>query len=71
MFVVRGQKVLMKRAGLRVIQKIVKILGGEITQKILKSLAAKWIPVVGAVAMAAWVKYTTSKNWRTSLKYSV
>lgn len=61
LFVVRGQKVLMKRAGLRVIQKIVKILGGEITQKALKSLAAKWVPVVGAVAMAAWVKYTTSK----------
>lgn len=59
--VVHGQKIVMKRAGARVVQQMVKALGGKITQQVAKSMAAKWIPIAGAAAMAAWSRYSTQK----------
>ena len=59
--VVHGQKIVMKRAGARVVQQMVELLGGKITQQVAKSMAAKWIPIAGAVAMAAWSRYSTQK----------
>jgi uncharacterized protein (DUF697 family) len=56
-----GSKVLVKRASLRVFQRIITILAGNITQKLLKSMISKWLPFVGAAAMAAWSKYSTNK----------
>ncbi|MFE8646509.1 hypothetical protein ACFX58_15625 [Sphingomonas sp. NCPPB 2930] len=56
---VQGGKVLVRRASLRVIQKIIAMLGGRITQQALKSAISKWLPVVGAAAMAAWTGYMT------------
>ena len=57
--VVHGGKYLVKRASLQVFQKIVILLGGKITQQALKSAVSKWLPGVGAVAMAAWTNYMT------------
>ena len=56
-----GQKLILTRAGARTIQRIIALLGGKVTQKLIKSMASKWIPVVGAVAMATWSKYSTEK----------
>lgn len=58
---VQGGKLLVKRASLRVMQKIIAMLGGKVTQQLLKSMVGKWLPVVGAAAMAAWARYTTKK----------
>ena len=58
---VHGSKILVKRASLKVLQKIIAILGGKITQKLLKSMVSKWIPGVGAAAMAIWAKLETQK----------
>jgi len=65
--VVKGSKVLVKRASLQVIQKIVKWLGGKITQRVLKQLLAKWLPVVGAAAMAYWAKHSTDGIGNTAV----
>jgi len=35
------------------------MLAGRITQQALKSAISKWLPVVGAAAMAAWSNYLT------------
>lgn len=56
---VHGSKYLVKRASLQVFQKLIQILGGKITQQVLKSTISKWLPGVGAVAMAAWTNYMT------------
>ena len=56
-----GGKVIVKRASLALIQKIVQAFGGKILQSTLKSLFAKWVPLVGATAMATWARYTTNK----------
>ena len=59
LLVVHGGKYLVKRASLQVFQRIVVILGGKITQQALKSVISKWLPGVGAAAMAVWTNYMT------------
>lgn len=56
---IHGQKVLVKRASLRLMQKFVQLMAGKISQRLLKSMVGKWIPVAGAVALAAWSKFST------------
>lgn len=56
---VHGSKVLVKRSSLRVFQKLVAALGGRVTQRMLKAAIARWLPLVGAAAMAAWAKSST------------
>lgn len=56
---VKGGTYLVRRASLQVSQKLVALLGGKITQQAIKSSISKWIPGIGAVAMAAWTNYLT------------
>lgn len=44
---------------MRVIQKIIFWLGGNISQKLLKRFIAKWLPIAGAAAMAIWARQST------------
>lgn len=59
LLVLHGSKVLVKRASLRAFQKVIVLLAGKITQQALKSTISKWLPVVGAAAMAAWSAHLT------------
>lgn len=63
---IHGGKVLVKRASLRAIQKLIAMLGGRITQQAIKSAVSKWLPIVGAAAMATWTRYTTKKIGETA-----
>ena len=56
---VKGGQLLVKRTSLRVIQRMILWLGGKITQRVLKQFIAKWLPVVGAAAMATWARQST------------
>lgn len=58
---IHGGKILVRRASLRAIQQLIAMLGGRITQQAIKSAVSKWVPVVGAVAMASWTGYMTKK----------
>ncbi|GAA5528612.1 hypothetical protein [Herpetosiphon gulosus] len=57
---IRGGTVFVKRASLRIFQQIIAILGGKITQRLIKQQISKFLPVVGAISMAVWSKYTTT-----------
>lgn len=59
LLVMQGGKVLVRRTSLRVFQKVITLLAGNVTQKLLKSMISKWFPLVGAAAMAAWSNYST------------
>lgn len=59
--VIKGSKVLVRRASLRVFQKIVALLGGRITQQALKASISKWAPGIGAGAMALWSHHQTKQ----------
>lgn len=61
LLLVQGGKLLVRRASLRVMQKVIVMLGGQITQRVLKSMIGKWLPVVGALAMGAWARFTTKQ----------
>lgn len=61
LFVMQGSKLIVKRVSLRVFQRIVALLAGRVTQQALKSALSKWVPLLGAAAMAAWVHYMTKK----------
>jgi uncharacterized membrane protein YebE (DUF533 family) len=61
LMVVHGQKIMVKRVGARALQQVIKVLGGKITQQAAKSMAAKWLPLAGAIAMAAWSRYSTQQ----------
>jgi uncharacterized protein (DUF697 family) len=50
---------LVKRASVRVIQRVIKWLGGKIAQRVLRALIAKWVPIIGAGAMAVWARQST------------
>jgi uncharacterized protein (DUF697 family) len=58
---IHGSKVLVKPASLRVLKKVITVLGGKVSQKALAPMIAKWLPFIGAAGMAAWSKYSTSK----------
>lgn len=56
-----GSKLVVKRASLRVMQKLAIIAGGKITQSAAKSTVAKWLPLIGTAALAYWAKFSTEK----------
>ncbi|WP_094584424.1 TerB family tellurite resistance protein [Synechococcus sp. BO 8801] len=68
LIVMQGSKLIVKRVSLRVFQRIVTLLAGKVTQQALKSALSKWVPVLGAAAMAAWVHYMTKKVGRKAVE---
>ncbi len=56
---VKGGQLLVKRASLRIIQRIIIWLGGKITQRALRALLARWVPIAGSVAMGVWARQST------------
>jgi ABC-type Fe3+-siderophore transport system permease subunit len=56
---VKGSQLLIKKASLQVLQKIIFWLGGSISQKLLRRFVAKWLPIVGVAAMVLWSRQST------------
>ncbi|MBC7812866.1 MAG: TerB family tellurite resistance protein [Burkholderiales bacterium] len=65
---IHSGKFLVRRTSLRVFQRIVAILGGKVTQQVLKSMVSKWLPIVGAAAMAIWSYYSTRQIGKKALQ---
>lgn len=68
LLVMQGSKVLVKRVALRTFQQIITILAGKITQQALKSAISKWLPGVGAAAMAVWSNYLTRQVGKKAIE---
>lgn len=68
LLVIKGGQVLVKRATLRFLQRIIMMLAGDVTQQMLKSMISKWVPIGGALFMAAWSNYTTRKIGRKAVE---
>jgi uncharacterized tellurite resistance protein B-like protein len=64
----QGRKVLVKRVALRQFQRIIVVLAGKITQQALKSAIGKWLPVVGATALAVWSNYLTRRVGKKAIE---
>jgi uncharacterized protein (DUF697 family) len=61
LLVMHGGKVLVRRASLRIFQRVVTLLAGKVTQQALKSAISKWLPVAGAAFMAWLSKSMTER----------
>jgi len=59
--VVKSAQVVVKRASARLLQRIVSMMGGRVLQRTAGQAVARWIPGLGAAAMAIWVRYMTRK----------
>jgi len=68
LLVMQGSKVLVKRVALRAFQQIIALLAGKITQQALKSAISKWLPGVGAAAMAVWSNYLTRQVGKKAIE---
>lgn len=68
LLVMQGSKVLVKRVALRAFQQIIVMLAGRVTQQALKSAISKWLPVVGAAAMAVWSNYLTRQVGKKAIE---
>lgn len=64
-----GERVLIRRASLRVIQNIFERVGIRITQRIAAKAISRWIPVLGAGAMAAYAYWDTKRVGKTSIEF--
>lgn len=57
--VIESGKLIVRPAPVRVMQRAVQWLGGEISKRVVRQLLAKWFPLIGAAAMAYWAKKST------------
>src|SRR6266508_837054 len=54
-----GERVLVRRTSLRAMQKLLQNIGVKITQRLLGRGVSRFIPIVGAVGVAAYAFYDT------------
>ncbi|NKE71263.1 EcsC family protein [Candidatus Manganitrophus noduliformans] len=62
-----GERVLIKRASLRVMQRTMKALVPRITQRVIGRSVSRWLPVVGVVGVAGYAYYDTAQVGKTAI----
>lgn len=63
-----GAKLLVKPATIRALQRIARAIGLEVGQRTLGKAFTRWLPVVGAVGVAAYAYYDTVQVGTTTLE---
>lgn len=64
-----GERMLVKTASLRVLQSVAHKIGIKITQRAIGSGISRFIPLVGASAVAAYAYYDTTEVGKTAFKF--
>jgi len=63
-----GQRFLVKRASLRVIQRVIKALIPRITQRVIGRTVARWVPIAGVLGVAAYAYYDTGQVGKIAIE---
>ncbi len=63
-----GERVLVKRASLRVMQSVAKRVGVKVSQRAIGKGLSRWLPVVGALGVGAYAYYDTAQVARTAIE---
>ncbi|BAU11041.1 hypothetical protein LEP3755_15340 [Leptolyngbya sp. NIES-3755] len=63
-----GGKILIKQISARVFPKVVQVIAGQIVQRFISSMVGKWLPIVGAAAMATWSNYSTREIGKKAIE---
>ncbi|MFH1725368.1 MAG: hypothetical protein ABII00_12215 [Elusimicrobiota bacterium] len=64
-----GQRMLVKKASMEAMQKIAMAVGAKVSQRVLRQAVSRWLPVVGALGVAAYAYYDTGEVGRTAIKF--
>lgn len=64
-----GQRVLIKRASLRVIKNILQKIGVKVTQRVTGRVISRLLPIVGAVGVGAYAYYDTAQVAKTAIDF--
>jgi hypothetical protein len=63
-----GERVIFRRASLRVIQALARRVGVRVTQRLIAKSLARWLPIVGAGGVAAYAAWDTRQVGKTSVE---
>ncbi len=63
-----GERFVFRRASLRAMQTIASKIGLTVSQRVIAKTAARWLPAVGAVGVAAYAYYDTGKVADTAIE---
>ena len=66
--VIIGQRVLIRRPALSVLQRVAQRVGIKVTQKLLGKGIARWLPIVGALGVGAFTYYETGQVAQTAIE---
>lgn len=64
-----GERILVRRASLRVMQRILRRIGVVVTQRIVGRTISRWLPIVGAVGIGAYAFWDTAQVAKTSISF--
>lgn len=62
-----GERVLFRRATLRVLQAATRKIGVKVTQRVIAKSVARWLPIVGALGVGAYAYYDTAQVAETAI----
>jgi len=68
MVVRAGERYLIKRASVGLLQQTAKRLGMQLSQKVIGSSASRFLPVLGAIGVGGYAYYDTSKVAATAME---
>jgi len=62
-----GERILIRRPALRVVQQVLRRVGVRITQRLAGGAIARWLPIVGALGVGAYAYYDTGQVAETAI----
>jgi hypothetical protein len=63
-----GERMIVKRATLGVLQAVAQRIGVKVTRQTLTKTASRWLPVVGALGVAAYAYYDTAQVAKAAIE---
>jgi hypothetical protein len=63
-----GERLLVRRASLRVLQGIARKIGVRLTQRLIGKTMARWVPVAGAIGVAGYAFFDTMQVAKTAIE---
>ena len=63
-----GERVLVQRVSLRLFQQLLQKIGIKVLQRTTAKAISRWLPIVGAMGMAAYAWYDTAEVGKTAKK---
>src|SRR5204863_1051118 len=63
-----GERILVRRVTLRTLESITRQVGMRVTQRLIAKSVSRWLPIVGALGVAAYAYYDTAQVAATAIE---